>query len=437
MQIAIIVLLVISIILMVYVIIKLSPKGTDSMELEMSRMTADIEKSMEVAMSRLRQELGAATGQTVESLGRTLSQSQEQFSRAQQDAMQMLNASMNAQLRQFEERLKTLETTNSQKLEDMRSTMSRQITRMQDDNSKRLETIRETVDEKLQKTIDEKMTHSFKLVSQRLEEVYKGLGEMQALASGVGDLKKVLSGVKTRGILGEIQLEAILSEILTPEQYDTEVSTSPESRDHVEFAVKLPAADKGEYIYLPIDSKFPGDTFMVLQNAYESGDSEQIKVAKKQLEAVIRKCAKDISTKYIAPPYTTNFAIMFLPFEGLYAEVVNMGMVESLQRDFHVNIAGPSTMAAMLNSLQMGFRTLQIQKRSNEVWQVLGAVKTEFEKFDDVLASARNRIRQLDSDLDKLVGVRTRSISRKLRSIEKLDDEETVKVLGDFSGEEE
>ncbi len=437
MQIAIIILLVISLVLMVYVIIKLSKKGTDSMELEMSRMTADIEKNMEGSMSRLRQELGASTSQTVESLGKTLSQSQEQFSRAQQDSMQMLNASMNAQLRQFEERLKTLETTNSQKLEDMRNTMSHQITRMQDDNSKRLETIRETVDEKLQKTLEEKMTNSFKLVSQRLEEVYKGLGEMQALASGVGDLKKVLSGVKTRGILGEIQLGAILSEILTPEQYDTEVSTSPESHDHVEFAVKLPAADKGEYIYLPIDSKFPGDTFATLQNAYESGDSEQIKTAKKQLESVIRKCAKDISIKYIAPPYTTNFAIMFLPFEGLYAEVVNMGMVESLQRDFHVNIAGPSTMAAMLNSLQMGFRTLQIQKRSNEVWQVLGAVKTEFEKFDDVLASARNRIRQLDSDLDKLVGVRTRSISRKLRSIEKLDDEETVKVLGDFSGEEE
>ncbi len=309
---------------------------------------------------------------------------------------------------------------------------------MQQDNAQKLDHIRTTVDEKLQKTLEEKMTHSFQLVSQRLEEVYKGLGEMQNLANGVGDLKKVLSNVKTRGILGEIQLGAILQEILSPEQYETEIPTIPGSRDHVEFAVKLPAAEDGGYIYLPIDSKFPGDTFATLQDAYDSGSADTIKAARKQLESVIKKCAKDIRDKYIAPPDTTNFAIMFLPFEGLYAEVVNMGLVTDLQRDYHVNIAGPSTMAAMLNSLQMGFQTLQIQKRSNEVWQVLGAVKTEFEKFDGVLDSARKRIRQLDDDLDKLVGVRTRGINRRLRAVQQLDTATAEKVLGNLNdGEEE
>ncbi len=281
------------------------------------------------------------------------------------------------------------------------------------------------------------MTNSFKLVSQRLEEVYKGLGEMQTLASGVGDLKKVLSGVKTRGILGEIQLGAILSEILTPEQYDTEVSTSPDSRDHVEFAVKLPAAETGEYIYLPIDSKFPGDTFAALQDAYETGDSDMVKAARKQLETVIKKCAKDISTKYIAPPYTTNFAVMFLPFEGLYAEVVNMGMVEVLQREYHVNIAGPSTMAAMLSSLQMGFRTLQIQKRSNEVWQVLGAVKTEFGKFEAVLEKTRKNMAAVEKELDALVGTRTRQMNRALSKVERLSESDTSALLSDISTDEE
>jgi DNA recombination protein RmuC len=273
------------------------------------------------------------------------------------------------------------------------------------------------------------MSRSFQLVSQRLEEVYKGLGEMQHLAAGVGDLKKVLSNVKTRGILGEIQLGAILGEILAPEQYDKEVPTIPDSKDHVEFAVKLPAAENGSTIYLPIDSKFPMDTYQALQDAYQSGDRQAIQAARKQLETVIRKCAKDISDKYVAPPYTTNFGILFLPFEGLYAEVVNMGLLTDLQHTYHINIAGPSTMAAMLNSLQMGFQTLQIQKRSNEVWQVLGAVKTEFAKFDTVLASARNRIRQLDEDLDKLVGVRTRGIQRKLRSIAQLDPDTTSQIL--------
>ncbi|MDD6268764.1 MAG: DNA recombination protein RmuC [Oscillospiraceae bacterium] len=420
----------------VVLLVMFSVRKNDSMEESFRTMSGKLEENMNNSMSRMKQELNASTAGSMETLGKLLSESQSQSAKLQQENVQLLGNSVSSQLRQFEERLKTLESTNQQKLEDMRRTMAQQLSNIQSDNAQKLEGIRNTVDEKLQKTLEEKMTHSFRLVSERLEEVYKGLGEMQNLASGVGDLKKVLSNVKTRGILGEIQLGAILSEILAPEQYDTEAVTVPGSRDHVEFAVKLPAAEDGGFIYLPIDSKFPGDTYSALQNAYESGSAEAVAAARKQLETVIKKCAKDISTKYIAPPYTTNFGILFLPFEGLYAEVVNMGMVTDLQRDYHVNIAGPSTMAAMLNSLQMGFQTLQIQKRSNEVWQVLGAVKTEFEKFDSVLASAQNRIRQLDSDLDKLVGVRTRGINRKLREVQQLDAASADRLLGNLSDEE-
>lgn len=437
MTIVILILSIASVALTITLLIILSSKKDDGLKESFRTMSCQLEENMNNSMSRMKQEITASNTGSMETLGKLLSDSQQNFSKMQQENIQMMSRSVSAQLSQFEERLKTLESTNQQKLEDMRKTMSMQLSSIQNDNAQKLETIRNTVDEKLQKTLEEKMTNSFKLVSERLEEVYKGLGEMQTLASGVGDLKKVLSNVKTRGILGEIQLGAILSEILTPEQYDTEVPTIPGSRERVEFAIKFPSAEKGSSIYLPVDSKFPGDTYAALQAAYESGDTESIAAARKQLQAVIKKCAKDISTKYIEPPYTTNFGILFLPFEGLYAEVVNMGMVTDLQREYHVNIAGPSTMAAMLNSLQMGFRTLQIQKRSSEVWQVLGAVKNEFEKFDAVLSSAQNRIRQLDSDLDKLVGVRTRGINRKLRSIEQLDDTETKKILGNISDDEE
>lgn len=433
MQIVLLILSIASVAMTVTLLVILSSKKNDDMKDSFQDMSYQLQENMNNSMSRMKQELTSSTAGSMETLGRLLSESQRNSSKMQQENIQMMSRSVAVQLSQFEERLKTLESTNQQKLEDMRKTMSMQLSSIQSDNSQKLDAIRNTVDKKLQKTLEEKMTNSFKLVSERLEEVYKGLGEMHTLASGVGDLKKVLSNVKTRGILGEIQLGAILSEILAPEQYDTEVPTIPGSRDHVEFAVKFPSAENGKSIYLPIDSKFPGDTYTALQEAYESGNTESITAARKQLQAVIKKCAKDISSKYIEPPYTTNFGILFLPFEGLYAEVVNMGMVTDLQREYHVNIAGPSTMAAMLNSLQMGFRTLQIQKRSSEVWQVLGAVKNEFEKFDAVLSSAQNRIRQLDSDLDKLVGVRTRGINRKLRSIELLGDDETQKILGDIS----
>lgn len=401
---------------------------------------ARLENGISASNSALRQELSANVTGTVKTLGDMVLDAQKTASAVQYQRLNdmdlaisskqiLMSEAMQNQLKQLEERIKTLESGNEQKLSEMRDTMSKRLSYIQEDNNKRLDEIRVTVDEKLQKTLDEKMTSSFKLVSERLEQVYKGLGEMQSIAAGVGDLKKVLSNVKTRGILGEIQLGAILSEILNSDQYDTEVATIPGSRDHVEFAVKLPAGDGSEFIYLPIDSKFPGDTYASLQDAYAAGDPEGIRLAYKSLESVIRKCAKDIHDKYIRPPYTTSFGIMFLPFEGLYAEVVNRGLVEILQRDYSVNIAGPSTMAAMLNSLQMGFKTLQIQKRSNEVWEILSAVKTEFDTFEKVFASAQNRIKQLDDDMQKLIGTRTRAIKRKLREVETIDLSESRKIL--------
>ena len=383
-------------------------------------------KSIQTSIRQIELSLTAAQKAAAESQNKRLDDMDKSISAKQA----MMNESVQNQMKQLEIRFRTLETTNEQKLAEMRETIQQNLSNIRQDNNKKLDEIKSTVDEKLQKTLEDKMTNSFKLVSERLEQVYKGLGEMQTIASGVGDLKKVLSNVKTRGILGEIQLGAILREILTPDQYDTEVPTFPESSDHVEFAVKLPAGESGSFIYLPIDSKFPGDTFAALQDAYESGVQENIKAAYKALETVIKKCAKDIHDKYIKPPYTTNFAIMFLPFEGLYAEVVNHGLVEILQRDFSVNIAGPSTMAAMLNSLQMGFRTLQIQKRSNEVWEILSAVKTEFDTFEKAFSQAKKRIKQLDDDMDKLIGTRTRAIQRKLRDVQTLDTDKSEEILG-------
>lgn len=325
------------------------------------------------------------------------------------------------QLQQMENRLKTFSMENEQKLENIRSTVEKKLTYMQEDNNKQLENIRTTVDEKLQNTLENKLNKSFETVSKQLQQVYKGLGEMQNLAVGVGDLKKVLSNVKTRGILGEIQLSAILKEILSPEQYEENVATKKGSRNVVEFAIKLPA-DDDSFVYLPIDSKFPGDTYAKLVDAMNSGNKEEIEVCSKNLLRTIKNEAKDIHDKYISPPNTTEFAIMFLPFEGLYAEVVNRGMVEVLQREYKVNVAGPSTMGALLNSLQLGFKTLAVQKRSAEVWQILNDVKREFDTFADVLEKTQTRLNQANTELDKLVGVRTRKIQSQLSKVQKLEE---------------
>lgn len=302
--------------------------------------------------------------------------------------------------------------------------MGNRFDRMQDDNNRRLEQMRNTVDEKLQKTLEERIGQSFRIVNQSLAKVTEGIGEMQSIASGVGDLKKVLSNVKTRGVLGEIQLAAILEEILPHEQYEENVNTTGEAGNVVEFAVKLPGAGE-EPVWLPIDAKFPGDTYQKLLDAYETGDAKIVDAAKKELVSIIKKEAKDINRKYISPPKTTNFGIMFLPFEGLYSEVIRLGMVELLQREYRVNIAGPTTIAAMLNSLQMGFRTLAIQKRSDEVWKVLGAVRREFEKFEAELLKAKKNISQANKNLDTLIGTRSNKVLSSLKKVEKLPDSES------------
>ncbi|MCI2112740.1 DNA recombination protein RmuC [Ruminococcus sp.] len=354
-------------------------------------------------------------------IGRQMSTQRQELSYQMQSTVKnmgdMISTNQSEKMSQLEERIKTFSLENEQKLENIRLSVEKRLEYLQNDNNRQLEKMRETVDEKLQKTLEEKMNKSFSLVNERLEQVYKGLGEMQNLAVGVGDLKKVLSNVKTRGILGEIQLKSILSEILSPEQYEENIATKKGSKNVVEFAIKLPADDDG-VVYLPIDSKFPGDTYANLRDAIEKGDKNEIDSAAKLLVATIKSEAKDIHDKYIDPPNTTEFAIMFLPFEGLYSEVVNRGLVEVLQRDYKVNIAGPSTMAALLNSLQMGFKTLAVQKRSAEVWEVLGGVKQEFDKFNDVLVATQQRLDQANKELDKLVGVRTRQIQRKLKNIQ-------------------
>ncbi len=370
-------------------------------------------------LSSLRQELTQSTQQSVKNMGDMIALNQQNFAQSQSENSKAI-----------EQRLKTFSLENEQKLDLIRRSVEQKLSYIQEDNNKQLEKMRQTVDEKLQKTLEDKMNKSFALVSERLEQVYKGLGEMQNLATGVGDLKKVLSNVKTRGILGEIQLDSILKEILASDQYEENVATKQGSRDVVEFAVKLPAKDDG-FIYLPIDSKFPGDTYASLKDAYDSGSKEAVDAAAKALITTIKKEAKDIHDKYIDPPNTTEFAIMFLPFEGLYSEVVNRGMVEVLQRDYKVNIAGPSTMAALLNSIQMGFKTLAVQKRSAEVWEVLGNVKKEFDTFADVLAKAQQHINLVTNDLDTLAGVRTRQIQRKLKAVQTADEKIEALTVSD------
>ena len=306
--------------------------------------------------------------------------------------------------------------------EKQRRALTEQLEGLRRDNQASLDRINQTVDEKLQKTLERRISQSFEAVNQRLAEVYAGLGEMKSVAAGVADLKKVLANVKTRGTLGEIQLGAILQEVLAPEQYGEQLRLTPDSAERVDFAVRLPGQQHSEPVYLPIDAKFPADVYANLLAAYESGDAAELKERRAALELTVKKCAKSIADKYIKPPYTTDFAIMFLPCEGLYAEVVNLGLLENLQRSFKVSVAGPSTMAAMLNSLQMGFRTLAIQQKSGEVWQILEAAKKEFESFENVLDAVRKRLRQADDELDKLVGVRTRAINRRLLSVEVLDE---------------
>lgn len=417
MEYIILILLIALLVLMIFLLLGRNGKSDKEQQTQLqqqSLLRQEMNNTITTQMSalsqniqELRKELGNSITLQMTSLSQTMSTAQENFAKTQRENLKDVNDSF----------------------QHLRKEMSDQVEMLRKNVDDRLRDIQQNVDEKLQKTLEDKMTNSFKLVSERLEQVYKGLGEMQSIATSVGDLKKVLSNTKSRGIVGEIQLEAILQEILTPEQYDKDVATRPGSSDRVEFAIKLPGNEKGDYVYLPIDAKFPGDTYAALQDAYLEGDKTQIDAAFKQLENFIKLSAKSIRDKYVEPPHTTNFAILFLPFEGLYAEVVNRNLIEVLQRDYSVNIAGPSTMAAMLNALQMGFRTLQIQKRSDEVWKTLAAVKTEFETFGSVFKKAQERIRQLDDEMNKLVGTRTRAIERKLRNVQRLELDQAEQII--------
>lgn len=327
--------------------------------------------------------------------------------------------------------LSNLTESNAQRMLEVRGTLETKIRDLQADNAKRLEEMRQTVDEKLHATLETRLTESFRQVSERLEKVHQGLGEMQALAIGVGDLKRVLTNVKTRGTWGEVQLEMLLEQVLTVDQYAKNVETVAGSNARVEFAIKLPGVvDGGPPLWLPIDAKFPKEQYERLLEAAETADAEGVARAGAELERAVRGEAKTICEKYVSPPQTTDFAILFLPTEGLYAEVMRRpGLADDLQRSLRVTIAGPSTLSALLNSLQMGFRTLALEKRSSEVWQVLGAVKTEFTKFGDVLATTKATLEKAAKNIES-AEVRSRQMARKLKSVEALPSEAAQLMLG-------
>ena len=354
----------------------------------------------------LRAEVSENTRRSINSVGETL------LNEYQRDTLNQ------------EQRFKTFALENAQRMEQIRRSVERQLADIREDNGKKLDEMRSIVDEKLQKTLEDKLSRSFALVSERLEQVYKGLGEMQTLASGVGDLSKVLSNVKTRGILGEM---------MAPEQYEVNAKVKQATNERVEFAIKLPADDGT--VLLPIDSKFPADAYTNLMDAYEQGNADAVKAAQAVLKGRIKEFAADIAKKYINPPYTTEFAVMFLPTEGLYAEVLRLNLMEPIQREYRVSIAGPSTMAALLNSLQMGFKSVAIQKRSGEVWKVLGAVKTEFASFEKTLAKTRDRLRLADEELGRLIGARTHKINRSLERVTALPaDDEVSQLVDKYAG---
>ncbi len=402
---------------------------------ELMRSSQELDRRVTDNMANMHQLMDTKLEQVREVVGQKLTTTLQDQTKQTDQRIAQLDARFDAFQRRVDENMTANSKASTEQLGKVRETVDKQLSDMRKENEAKLEQMRQTVDEKLQKTLDERMTQSFQRVSTQLEQVHQGLGEMRGLAEGVGDLKKVLSGVKTRGIVGEIQLGAILRDILSPEQYEENVATVSGSTERVEFAVKLPG-ESGETVWLPIDSKFPGDTYEHLVDAINAGNEEAIAAAKKGLESRIKAEAKDISTKYIAPPETTNFAILFLPFEGLYAEVVSQtGLLEQLQREYRVNVCGPSTMAALLNSLQMGFQSVAIQKHADEIQKVLSAVKTEFETYQAQLEKAQKQIRTAETTIDKILTTRTKAMNRKLRGVTALESlEDAQSTLGLVEG---
>ena len=370
-----------------------------------------------------------------------MKENREEMARNLRELRTELNQALSLSTQQMQTTLhRNLMTTNEMQREKF-DAMGRQQDILVKSTEKRLDDMRLMVEEKLQKTLNERIGQSFELVRTQLENVQRGLGEMKNLAEDVGGLKKVLGNVKTRGTFGEIQLAALLEQMLSPEQYEANVKTRKNATEFVEFAIKLPGKDNGkDVVYLPIDAKFPKDVYEQYIDAYEAGDTSLIESTSKQLEITIKRMAKDIHDKYVEPPFTTDFAIMFLPFENIYAEVIRRtSLIETLQKDFKIVVTGPTTLGAILNSLQMGFRTLAIQKRTSEVWNVLGAVKTEFGKFGGMLEKVQKNLQNAGDQLEEVMGKRTRAIERKLRQVEALPTEESQKMLSiqDFTDEDE
>ena len=407
--------------------------------------TADLKARFEMLQNRgatldqaVRQDLALARTEHASAAGAAraeLAGSLAQFGQLMREQLAAMATGQGSELKSFADRLAELAHSNEVRLEAVRATIEQRLDMLRAENAQKLDEMRLLVDEKLQSTLDARLGASFKQVSDRLEQVHKGLGEMQSLAAGVGDLKRVLSNVKNRGGWGEVQLGALLSELLTPAQFAQNVATRPGSREHVEYAVKFPGrGDDGAPCWLPIDAKFPLEDYQRLQDAVERADVAGVEASRKALDAFFRREAKAIHDKYVEPPHTTDFAILFVPTEGLYAEAVSRaGLADALQREHRVMLAGPMNLAAMLNSLQMGFRTLAIEKRSTEVWRVLGQVKTEFARFGDVLSKTRKKLDEARDTIDA-ADVRTRAIERSLRHVEASPEAESLRLVGGDRG---
>ncbi len=459
---------VIIVLLIVLIIITLTRKTGGTVDIkghteQIKEMYKDGSRGILDQISRQTDSVSGVVKQNVELIGQNLATEQKNLRESTADSLKKINDEITELKKDNKAGLdginsivtEKMQSTLNERIDNLNKTIVNNFTSLgnslRDEQSKQLSIINEnmhalrkentesldkingTVNEKLQKTLDDKISQSFAAVNSRLAEVYTSLGEMKNVAAGVTDLQKILSNVKTRGIVGEIQLSSILSDILSPEQYVEQSAIITGNPERVDFAVKLPGQEDGKCIYLPIDSKFPGDTYQALVDAYDRGDPEEIKAKRAMLERRLKEEAKSIRAKYVSPPDTTDFAIMFLPFEGLYSEAVNMRMVEVLQKEYKVNISGPSTMAALLNSLKMGFRTLAIQKKSGEVWTVLGAVKKEFQNFSEVLDKTQKKLREADDNLDKLIGTRTRQINRQLDKIDENDVNQATVDLIDFN----
>ena len=389
---------------------------------EVNERLAQFQQGLQQALAAMTE----AQGDELKAFGERLGQ----FTQAMHSQLALAATSQAEQARLSAERLATLTKSNEERLEGIRLTVEQRLDVLRSESAEKLEKMRETVDEKLQSTLDQRLGESFKLVSDRLEQVHKGLGEMQSLAVGVGDLKRALTNVKTRGTWGEVQLGALLAEVLTPQQYATNVETVPGSNRRVEFAIRLPGRnDEGQPCWIPVDSKFPLDDWHRLQDALERADAEGAEDARKALAAFLRNQARSIRDLYVAAPHTTDFAILFVPLESLYAEMMaRPGLADQLQREYRVMVAGPNNFLALLNIVQLGFRTVAIEQRSTEVWRTLGAVKTEFGKFADVLARTKDRLDRTSRELDN-AGVRSRALERSLRNVEALPEPEAVTLI--------